>query len=112
MKINPENNIMNLSYHRDVAKQIDDSRFTQQFYVNTRGVYDQSANPFEKQYMKNEPVSYRNNIPSENNHVHQVTRTTDCCTRPGKTVVVGRKSKDAPLENATYFWKCKAFPIK
>jgi len=105
MKRNPEYKTMDLSYNRDVAKQIDDSRFTQQFYVNTRGLYNQGVNPFARQYMKNEPVSYRNHIPAASNHVDQVIHSTDCCTRPGQTVVVGRKSEDAPLENATYFWK-------
>jgi hypothetical protein len=92
------------TYNEDVGKQIDETRFSQQFFVNKRGFYNHSVDPFSRLHIKREPVPYRNVHPPESNYVEVVHLETDCCNRPDKTVMVGRKSEDAPLENSTFFW--------
>ena len=100
------------TYNEDVGKQIDETRFNQQFFVNTRGFNNHSVDPFSRPNMVQEPVSYRNVHPSESNHVNEVHLETQCCNTPAKTVMVGRKSEDVPLENSTLFWtELRATPL-
>ena len=98
-------NKMDLTYSNDVAKKIDESRYQQQFFENKRGLYNHSVNPFARRHMKNAPVQYREHHPEDSNRVEEVVMSTECCSRPGQTVVIGRKSEDAPIENGTFFWK-------
>lgn len=92
------------SYHDDVSKQIDDTRFNQQFYVNKRGFYNHQTDPFSRPNMVNKPVLYREMFPPEANKVEEVHVEVDCCGTPAKPIVMGKKNEDLPLENATLFW--------
>jgi len=87
------------TYNEDVGKQIDETRFSQQFFVNKRGFNNHSVDPFSRANMVQEPDAYRNVLPPESNYVEEVHMETECCNRPSKTMMVGRKSEDAPLEN-------------
>ncbi len=95
---------MEFTYSEDVGKQIDETRFNQQFFVNKRGFFNHSVDPFSRPNMVKEPMPYRHVHPMESNRVDEVALETACCNMPTKTVVVGRKSEDLPLENSTPFW--------
>ena len=97
---------MDLSYSNDVSSEIDQTRFDQQFFVNSRrGVKNHNVNPFARPNMINEPVQYKNQFPEDASRPgDEVILSTDCCNVPGQTIVVGRKSEDVPLENSTHFW--------
>jgi len=96
---------MDLSYSNDVAKQIDESRYQQQFYVNTRGFANHNINPYARPNITNQPAQYRNHHIEESNRVDEVILSTSCCNVPGQTIIIGRKSEDVPIENANQFWK-------
>lgn len=96
---------MDLSYSNDVGVQIDQTRFAQQFFTNKRGLNNHAVNPYARPNLTNQPVQYREHHPEDSNRVEEVVMSTECCSRPGQTVVIGRKSEDVPIAENTFFWK-------
>lgn len=92
------------SFNDDIGRQIDDARFTQQFYVNTRGLTNHSVNPFSRLNLVRKPVSYRNVHPVDANYTEETVMSTTCCNSVANPVVTGKRKEDAPLENSTLFW--------
>ena len=93
---------MDLSYSNDVAKQIDETRYQQQFFENNRGLTNHHINPFARPNLTNQPVQHRNMYPEDSNRVDEIILSTGCCGQPGQTFVIGRKSEDVPIENANF----------
>lgn len=93
-----------MSFNDDVGERIDDVRFRQQFFVNTRGLDNHSVDPFSRTHMVNKPDYYRQAFPPEANKEKEDTVETACCSRSTSTVVSGKKGESTPLENSTFFW--------
>jgi len=92
------------SFSDDVGSHIDDKRFNRQFFRNTRGFFNHSTNPFARPNIVHEPVSYRNMFPQEGAAPGSSDMQTQCCNNPTNVVIGGKKSEDAPVENASLFW--------
>ena len=95
---------MAFSYSDDVGQTIDEKRFQRQFQVNKRGFFNHSTNPFARNHVINEPASYRNMFPTEGSAPPPQDMEARCCNNPTNVIVGGKKSEDAPLENASLFW--------
>lgn len=92
------------SYSDNVGEQIDDTRFKQQFFVNKRGLFNHSVNPFARPNVVNEPFNHRNVYPVSYNPNQQDQFETNCCNAPANTVVSGKRNEDLSLDQSTFFW--------
>lgn len=95
---------MAFSFSDDVGQKIDDKRFDRAFFRNTRGMFNHAVNPFARTNIVHEPVSYKNMYPPEGAAPGDSDMETRCCNNPTSVIVGGKKSEDAPLENASLFW--------
>ncbi len=67
------------SFNDDIGKQIDEARFTQQFYTNTRGLTNHSVDPFSRPHLVQKPMPYRHVFPIEANREPEALMVTSCC---------------------------------
>lgn len=86
------------SYSNEIAKDIDNVRFNQQFFQTKRGFFNHPVNPFPRTGLNAHIAD-----PKSINVAPEDVIETSCCNKATATVVNGRKLH-TPLENATYFW--------
>lgn len=95
---------MAFSFSDDVGQLIDDKRFDRQFQTSKRGLFNHAVNPFARTNLINEAVTYRQMFPSQDAAPAPNDFETKCCNNPTSVIIGGKKSEDAPLENASLFW--------
>ncbi len=86
------------SYSNEVAQDIDNVRFNQQFFQTKRGFFNHPVNPFPRTGL-NAHIAQPQSISVAPEDVV----VTACCNQATSTVVGGKKL-NTPLENGTHFW--------
>lgn len=92
-----------MSFNDDVGGQIDQKRYAQQFFVNTRGLYNHSVDPFARPNVVSNGRLHRQHVFPEMDTVAPVEYRAQCCNTPAEPVVRGKR-EEAPLEEATMLW--------
>jgi hypothetical protein len=92
-----------ISFNDDVGGQIDEKRYTQQFFVNTRGLYNHSVDPFARTNVVSDGRRHRQHVFPEMDTVAPAEVQVRCCNTPAEPVVRGKR-EEAPLEEATMLW--------
>jgi hypothetical protein len=94
------------SFNDDIGQQIDDKRFDQQFFVNTRGLKNNhTVNPYAR---TNRLYDGKNNFslvfPPESQPDGRGGYESACCNKPGGTYISGKRNEEVQNEGTSLFW--------